>query len=147
MIQYLESTENEQVTIVDLTKLVERQLMNSEEAGPRTLKNPYLVLYMKNELKDYFLNGYSHCPYSLICSCHNMFTLSLMVGIASSGLAKIFDRRLVGADVCRLCYKKVWKATIVFDGYTYGPSTKDHKHLRRKIKTQQTKKGAKSDVM
>ena len=64
------------MTIVDLTKLVERKLMNSEEEGPCTSKNAYNVLYMKNELKDYFLKVYSHCPNILICSCH-MPTLSL----------------------------------------------------------------------
>ena len=42
-------------------------------------KNPYNVLYMKNELKDYFLKGYNHCPNILICSCHSMSTLSLTV--------------------------------------------------------------------
>ena len=34
--------------------------------------------------------------------------------LASSGMAKMFDRRPVGADLCRLRYKKLWKATIVF---------------------------------
>ena len=58
------------------------------------------------------------------------------------------DRRPAGADVCRFRYKKVWKTTIVFDEYTYGPSTKDVKHLRRKTTTKQNKKlkGRKSDV-
>ena len=44
-----EETDNEQVTIVDLKKLVERKLMNSEEEGPCTSANAYNVLSMKNE--------------------------------------------------------------------------------------------------
>ena len=39
--------DNEQVTVVDLTKLVERKLMNSEEEGPCTPRNACSVLYMK----------------------------------------------------------------------------------------------------
>ena len=38
--------------------------------------------------------------------------------------------------------KKVWKATIAFDEYTYGPSTKDVRHLRRK-QQQKTNKNIK----
>ena len=50
--QYIDSTDNEYVTIADLTTLVGSKLMNSEEEALQ--KNAYSVLYMKIQLKDYF---------------------------------------------------------------------------------------------
>ena len=55
--QYIDSTDNEYVTIADLTTLVESKLMNSEEEAlqkKKKKKKAYSVLYMKIQLKDYF---------------------------------------------------------------------------------------------
>ena len=66
VIQYLESMENEQVTITDLVKLMERNLITSlmernlitsEEDGSRTSESAYSVLYTKKKRRDHYNYG------------------------------------------------------------------------------------------
>lgn len=57
VIKYLDSIDDEQVTIRDLVMVMEKKLKTSEEEGSSVSGNAYSSTFMKQKLKDYYGDG------------------------------------------------------------------------------------------